>query len=57
MVRTVGYPGSQGPVVSQGRLRGIWHFGNSSLLQSATLAPCRGAAEAGYSTRKVGYWG
>ena len=30
----VGYPGGHGPVVSPGRLRGIWHLGNARLFQS-----------------------
>lgn len=33
-VRAVGYPGGRGPVVSTGRLRGIWYDGDSRLLQS-----------------------
>lgn len=39
-VLAVGYPGGQGPVVSPGRLRGIWHHGQGRLLQSdATTLP------------------
>lgn len=39
-VLAVGYPGGQGPVVSVGRLRGIWHHGQGRLLQSdATTLP------------------
>lgn len=39
-VLAVGYPGGQGPVVSRGRLRGIWHHGEGRLLQSdATTLP------------------
>jgi hypothetical protein len=39
-VLAVGYPGGQGPVVSPGRLRGIWHHGAGRLLQSdATTLP------------------
>jgi len=33
-VLAVGYPGGQGPVVSPGCLRGIWHHGQGYLLQS-----------------------
>jgi tetratricopeptide (TPR) repeat protein len=33
-VMAVGYPGGRGPVVSTGRLRGIWHLGDSLLFQS-----------------------
>lgn len=33
-VVAVGYPGGQGPVASRGRLRGIWHHGDSLLFQS-----------------------
>lgn len=34
VVLAVGYPGGRGPVVSRGRLRGIWHHGTGRLLQS-----------------------
>lgn len=33
-VVAIGYPSGQGPVVSPGRLRGIWHYGEGRLLQS-----------------------
>lgn len=33
-VVTVGYPGGQGPQVVPGRLLGVWHYGDSHLLQS-----------------------
>ena len=33
-VITVGYPSGRGPVISKGRLRGIWHLGDGRLLQS-----------------------
>lgn len=36
-VMAVGYPGGQGPVVSRGRLRGIWHHEEGLLLQSDAL--------------------
>ncbi|WIL21173.1 tetratricopeptide repeat-containing S1 family peptidase [Geothrix sp.] len=36
-VLAVGYPGGQGPVVSRGRLRGIWHHGEGHLLQSDAM--------------------
>lgn len=39
-VLAVGYPGGRGPVLSRGRLRGIWHHGTGRLLQSdATTLP------------------
>jgi len=33
-VLVVGYPGGRGPTVAHGRLRGIWHYGDSRLYQS-----------------------
>lgn len=36
-VLVVGYPGGRGPVVSKGRLRGIWHHREGHLLQSDAL--------------------
>jgi tetratricopeptide (TPR) repeat protein len=36
-VVTVGYPGGHGPVVNQGRLRGIWYYGEGRLLQSDAI--------------------
>lgn len=36
-VVAIGYPSGQGPVVSPGRLRGIWHYGEGRLLQSDAL--------------------
>ena len=33
-VVAIGYPSGQGPVVSPGRLRGIWHYGEGRLLPS-----------------------
>ncbi len=39
-VMAIGYPGGRGPVVSKGRLRGLWHHGDSMLFQSdATILP------------------
>lgn len=36
-VLAVGFPGGQGPILSRGRLRGIWHQGESLLFQSDAL--------------------
>ena len=36
-VMSVGYPGGRGPVVSKGRLRGVWYLGEGRLLQSDTI--------------------
>lgn len=33
-VQAVGFPGGRGPLASQGRLLGVWHYGDANLLQS-----------------------
>lgn len=39
-VAAVGYPGGRGPVISSGRLRGVWHLGDGRMLQSdAPISP------------------